>query len=474
MALVAPFGKDGNQIIAYDVITSQPVYDFTVPGWQNYITAGVVHHNTFAAGAEHAMHLTGRYPNWWQGAVFDTPVAGWVASETGQSTRDTVQRILLGRPGQWGEGAIPKDALKEIKKAAGAVPDFVESLTVKHGGGGDIQAGESRVTIKTYDQGRTRWQGETLDFVWLDEEPDEDIYFEALTRTNAKGGILTLTFTPLKGMSNVVRRFLQEKPVSTVVVNMTIHDAAHYTPEQRSQIIASYPSHERDARVNGTPTLGSGRIFQLADEVVAEAQVQIPAHWPRICGIDFGWDHPTAAAWLAWDRDNDIVHVYDCYRVKEATPMVHALAIKARGDWIPVAWPHDGAQHDKGSGEALAAQYRKHGVNMLPAHATHPPQLDKGQKEGDGGNSVEAGLMDMLDRMQTGRLRVAKHLADWFDEFRLYHRDDGKVVKVNDDLLSATRYGLMMLRHAKVPKTQQARVMVSPYRVTDGATGALG
>ena len=56
--------------------------------------------------------------------------------------------------------------------------------------------------------------------------------------------------------------------------------------------------------------------------------------------------------------------------------------------------------------------------------------------------------MDMLDRMQTGRLKVFKHLTEWFEEFRMYHRKDGKVVKTDDDLLSSTRYAMMMKRHA--------------------------
>jgi len=427
---------------------------------------------TWSAGFEHAMHLTGRYPDWWRGAVFDEPVNGWVASETGQTTRDTVQRILMGRPNAWGTGAVPKEAIKDIKRAAGSVPDLIETFTVRYGGGGDVQAGTSVVTIKTYDQGRLRWQGETLDFVWFDEEPPEDIYFEGLTRTNARGGIVTLTFTPLKGMSTVVRRFLQEKPAASAVTTMTIQDALHYSPEQRAAIIASYPAHERDARTLGVPTLGSGRIFPVADEVVMEPPVSIPRHWPRIVGMDFGWDHPTAAVWMAWDRDTDTVHLYDAYRVREATPLIHSVAIRARGDWIPVAWPHDGLQHDKGSGEALAAQYRKHGVAMLKDKATHAPA--KGEKEGTGGNGVEAGLMMMLDRMQTGRLKVAKHLHDWFEEFRLYHREDGKAVKLEEDLMSATRYGLMMLRHAKVGGSPSRSVKTAPYQPSNPMTGPLG
>ena len=159
--------------------------------------------------------------------------------------------------------------------------------------------------------------------------------------------------------------------------------------------------------------------------------------------------------WLAWDRDNDVVHLYDCYRQKEATPLIHSVAIKARGAWIPAAWPHDGLQHDKGSGEALANQYRKHGVNMLKDKATHAPNTKAGEKEGEGGNGVEAGLMDMLDRMQTGRLKVAKHLNDWFEEFRLYHREEGKIVKIGDDLMAATRYAHMMRRFSKVDMKQK-------------------
>ena len=307
--------------------------------------------------------------------------------------------------------------------------------------------------------------------MWFDEEPPEDIYFEGLTRTNARQGIVTLTFTPLKGMSNVVRRFLAEKPAGAAVTTMTIEDAEHYTPEQRASIIATYPAHERDARIKGIPTLGSGRIFPIADEQIREDPPQIPAHWPRISGLDFGWDHPTAAVWIAWDRDTDTAHVYDAYRVKEATPAIHSLAITAKGKWIPVAWPHDGLQHDKGSGEALADQYRKYGVNCLPEKATHAPK--PGEPEGTGGNGVEAGLMMMLDRMQTGRLKVARHLTDWWDEFRLYHREDGKVVKEADDLMSATRYALMMLRHAKVQQIK-SKPPVAAHKPTDAATGLLG
>jgi phage terminase large subunit-like protein len=422
---------------------------------------------TWSAGFETAMHLTGRYPDWWEGAVFDSPIAAWAAGVTGEVTRDAVQRVLCGRINALGTGAIPKDAILDKSMKRG-VADAIDTLFIKWGGGGDIQAKQSTLGFKSYDQGREKFQAETLDLVWFDEEPPEDIYTEGLTRTNATDGIVALTFTPLKGMSGVVKRFLIDKVPGTHITTMTIYDALHYTDEKRAAIIASYPAHEREARAKGIPTLGSGRVFPVNEDDLKEPTIQIPEHWPRLVGMDFGWDHPTAIVWGSWDRDTDTVHIYDCSRKKEATPVIHAATIKAKGSWIPVAWPHDGLQHDKGSGVALADQYRNLGVNMLKEKASHPPS--KGEEEGTGGNGVEAGLMDMLDRMQTGRLKVAAHLNDWFEEFRLYHRKDGKLVKLDDDLMSATRYLIMMLRFAKVNTTQR-KIFAPAFQPLDQEVG---
>lgn len=226
--------------------------------------------------------------------------------------------------------------------------------------------------------------------------------------------------------------------MSRHVTTMTIEDAEHYTPEQRREIIDSYPAHERDARAKGIPIMGSGRVFPIEEEQIICDPVPIPRHWKRITGIDFGWDHPFGAAGLAWDTDNDIIYVVNEYAARETTPIMHAAAVKGWGEWIPVAWPHDGLQHDKGSGEQLAKQYKAQGLKMLAEKATFS----------DGSNGVEAGLMDMLDRMQTGRWKVFRTCGGWIGEFRLYHRKDGIVVKLRDDRISASRYALMMLRHA--------------------------
>ena len=451
------FKRSGNKLRDYRAYQKQA--EFHAKGAQfreRLLMAGNQLGKTWCAGFETAMHLTGRYPDWWEGRTFDRPVAGWAAGVTSEVTRDSVQRILAGRINAVGTGAVPRDSIKDKAMKRG-VADAIDTLVITHGGGGDIQAGESLLGFKSYDQGREKFQAETLQFVWLDEEPDADIYTESLTRTNATGGIVYMTFTPLKGMSDVVSRFIMDRVEGTNVTQMTIDDAEHYTPEQRRAIIASYPAHEREARTKGIPSLGSGRIFPIAEELITVEPFEIPKHWVQICGIDFGWDHPSAACRLVWDRDDDVVYVTAAHRQKEQTPIMFAATVKPWGEWLPWAWPHDGLQHDKGSGLALAAQYKAQGLKTLQDKATHPPE--PGEPEGTGGNGVEAGLMDMLDRMQSGRWKVFSHLTDWFEEFRMYHREDGKVVKKRDDLISASRYAYMMKRFAIVkPVKRQATI----------------
>jgi len=173
---------------------------------------------TLAGGCEWAIHLTGRYPDWWQGRVFNAPVRMWSAGVTVESTRDNPQRILVGPPQQrerWGTGVIPSDALKETRLTRG-VANAIDSVVVKWGGGGDVQQGESVLSFKSYEKGREKWQGETLDGVWFDEEPPLDVYGEGFTRTVARNGIVIITFTPLLGMSDVVRLFLTEADVAAM------------------------------------------------------------------------------------------------------------------------------------------------------------------------------------------------------------------------------------------------------------------
>ncbi len=400
---------------------------------------------TLSAGAETAMHVTGRYPDWWDGLIKDKAFHCWVSGVTGESTRDNPQRILYGPLGAPGTGMIPKDAIKDVSPRRG-LADALDTMVVRFAGGGDIQAGETIIGFKSYDQGREKWQGPTLGLVWFDEEPTEDIYDEGLTRTNVGLCPVYITFTPLKGMSNVVRRFYPYATAQpgTHVTQMTIEDVGHYSPEERASIIASYKDHVRNARTKGIPQLGEGRVFPLDEEDIKVSAFEIPSHWPQIGGMDFGYSHPAACVKLAWDRDSDCLYVISAYRKKEQTPAMISIAIKPWGEWLPWAWPHDGRQSggkfDVKDQKQLQAIYKGYGLKMLPLHA---------QCE-DGTNGLESTVLEMHDRMLSGRLKVFSHLIEWFEEFNTYHRKDGLIVKEVDDLMSATRYAIMMRRFAEI------------------------
>lgn len=421
---------------------------------------------TWSSAYEIAMHLTGQYPDWWAGKRWSRATVGWALGITNETVRDTLQRLLLGRPGEWGTGTIPSDCVLDIKRAQG-ISDAVDTVLVRH-----VSGGISRISFKSYERGRSKLQGETIDFAALDEEPPLDVYMEVMTRTNATKGLVWTTFTPLLGMSEVVRRFLQEESPDREVIKMTIHDVEHYNEEEKQRIIDSYPAHEREARAMGIPILGSGRVFPIAENqlrITWEELPMIPDHWPRICGLDYGWDHPTAAAWLAWDRDNDTIYLYDAYRAKGGTPATHAGPIRARGPWIPAAWPKDGLQHEKGSGIQLTELYRREGINMLFEAAQFEESASVATGQQTYRYSVEAGVMEMLDYMQKGKFRVYDHLADWWEEFRLYHRKDGKIVAMQDDLISAVRYAFVMRRYAQVPPVNLRQVR--PNRDYDWIAG---
>lgn len=438
----------GNRLARYRPYPKQLEFHTNGKTWrERLLMAGNQLGKTWSAAFETAMHLTGRYPDDWPGRVWQRGVSGWAAGETTEVTRDSLQLLLLGKLEHIGTGAIPRDAIKDRSMKRGVV-DAVDTLAIKHGGGGDVQAGESYLTIKSYDQGREKFQAATLDFVWLDEEPDLDIYTESLTRTNATDGMVYMTFTPLKGMSSTVKRYRIDKVPGTIVTVMTINDALHYDEAKRAMIIASYPEHEREARTLGIPTLGSGRIYPVKDSDITTPARAVPEHWVRIGALDFGWTHPTAAVEIAWDRESDVIYVTKAARRKEVTPLTFAPQIKPwGGKWMPWAWPSDGLQQTtSNAGRPIAEQYRAEELNMLDKPATHPPE--DGKDEGTGGNSVDAGVLEILDRMQTGRFKVFEGLEDWFEEFRMYHREDGKIVKIDDDLMDATRYAVMMKRHA--------------------------
>lgn len=377
-------------------------------------------------GYELVCHLTGNYPTWWVGYRFDKPIIAWASGESAKDVRDSLQVKLCGPHHAPGTGLIPFDVLGKRTPRSG-VAEAIDTVYVKH-----ISGAKSSCAFKSYDQGRESFQAADVDFLWLDEEPPLDIYTEAVTRTMTTLGIVILTFTPLQGMSETVLQFLpggevrERQDETRAVLMATWDDAPHLTPEMKAAMLESYPLYQRDARSKGIPQLGSGAIYPVPESEFIIDPIELPKHWPRVYAMDVGWNR-TAALWFAEDRESETVYLYSEHYRSQAEPSIHAAAVRARGDWIRGVIDPAARGRSQKDGSQLLQDYRDLGLNLTEAS-----------------NAVESGIYAVWERLSSGRIKVFRTLTNFMQEYRLYRRDDkGHIVKANDHLMDALRYGIV-------------------------------
>jgi phage terminase large subunit-like protein len=400
---------------------------------------------TLTGGCEAVYHLTGLYPGWWEGRRFDRPVRMWICSITPTQMKDAVQSLLFGSFADKGTGLIPKEF---ITKEDGTITTWnmagtsnvVGTALIKwHDPQGNF-GGWSQIEFKTYEQGWEKFQGAKIDVIWLDEEPrDHKIYSECVTRTagdTGDTGIIYCTFTPLLGYSDTVLSFLPDgqMPLGGIppeapwkkIVCAGWDDVPHLDPEWKKQRLASYSIHERDARTRGIPTKGSGAIYPYPESDIIEEARPIPGWWPRVYGLDVGWNC-TAAVWIAFDPTTSIYHVYAEHYQGEKLPAVHASAIKARGQYIIGAIDPKSHNRSSADGNSIVDLYFNEGLRIVPAD-----------------NSVEGGIAKVSQLFATGRLRIMACCPNTLAELRIYRRDEnGKIVKKKDHAMDALRYAIM-------------------------------
>ena len=203
---------------------------------------------TYCGAAELAIHALGDYPDWWEGHKFDNAIKIWAAGNTTANTRDIVQAELLGEPGDpedYGKGLIPKDRIVHTDRLPG-IPNAYSAVTVRHASGKN-----SKIWFKSYEQGKEQWMGKAVDIVWLDEEPPQDIYSQGLRATLKTQGLIFMTFTPEKGMTNTVAQFMNDLKPGQQLYHATWDDAPHLDEQTRNEILAALPPHERNMRSKG-------------------------------------------------------------------------------------------------------------------------------------------------------------------------------------------------------------------------------
>lgn len=398
---------------------------------------------TYSGTTIDAFHLTGDYPDDWEGHKFDFAPTCWGLGYSMEKTRDLLQSALFGdyngNAGFTG-GLIHKDLIVDWESASGTA-NAMRTVRVKHKSGGI-----SIIQFWSYSQGQHALMGDVVDWVHVDEEPkDQTIRPQILTRTingdKGKGGRVIYTFTPENGRTELVIKFMDDPSANQFFMMKGWNDAPHMTEEKRERLLAQYPEHQRDMRTKGIPMLGHGRIYDVSDESILCDPFEIPDYFLEIGGMDFGWDHPQAHVKLVVDPDNDIVYVVNSWKQSKVSANDAWGAVKQWATNIPYAWPHDGLQNEKGRDDAVQQKvhYQNAGFKMIGNHATWP----------QGGNSVENGVYEINQRFKDGRMKIVRGQMDLMNEIRQYHRDEkGRIVKVMDDLLDAVRYAYMMRRFA--------------------------
>lgn len=215
--------------------------------------------------------------------------------------------------------------------------------------------------------------------------------------------------------------------MSRFITTCTWDEVPHLSEAEKADLMKATPPYLRDARSKGVPQLGSGAVYQFPESEIKVPDFEIPPTWRRWYGLDIGvGTHPTAASWQTFDPSSSTLYVYNVYRRVSSETALHISAVRDRGPWIRGVADAAGLIVTEHDSQQLLHVYRNGGLDIeLPDKA------------------VESGILDVWNLMSAGRFKVFASCGAWFEEYRLYRRDDhGRIVKTKDDLMDATRYGV--------------------------------
>ena len=409
---------------------------------------------TIASTYETAYHLTGRYPPDWKGKRWDKPIIAMASGESWEQVAKTLQSKLLGcddiKQGyKLGTGSIPRELIDE--KSIRSDGANVLSIEVWHETGG-----KSKLYFSNYTQQVRHLQGFELDLVVLDEQPPDETFSELVVRTAARNGQVICSFTPLKGLSGLVRKFWDQIEGYSHV-RVTWDDIPYenewgepfFSKEEREQLSRDFMPWERECRINGIPMVGKGVVFPLLEWPTykgIDIDLKNNEKMERLISFDLGIKNdPTVISFLFRDPIQEIIYLHRQITVPNGeTPdeYVHYLLDRESKD-VPIALPHDGGTAgrytltEQSVREVFEDTY---GLNCIPGAILNPPN-DQGKVT----NHIAYGINIMRLGMERGTFRINEECKAFLDEARNYAIDDHGKFTGKDDHIDSARIGILAL-----------------------------
>ena len=408
---------------------------------------------TVSTCAETAMHLTGIYPEWWEGYRYDKSITVMVAGEGWSQVALVLQQELLGTTDvklreNIGTGMIPRARINmDTMRSDGANCVGVEIRR--------IDGTRSYLLFANYTQEVRQLQGFKLDLAVFDEQPPDDFFSEVVTRTATTQGQIMCSFTPLKGLNGLVSKFWNREE-GYDFIRVSWDDVPEYDlwnepfllKETRRQLERDYLPHEREARMQGRPIMGKGAVFQVRDWPTYKPGSVNFSEFPniqRVIALDLGLvNDKTVITLMYWDpyEKTAWLHRQICVQgIEEAVPtqyINHLLRPEVFG--TPIVLPADANTQGRYtmSSTSIRELFVQYGLNVLDGAIMNPPD-----SQGRTTNHKSYGINQMRQMLEVGSLQVNENCVDFLREAANYYVDVQGRFSDPDDCIDSCRYALL-------------------------------
>lgn len=402
---------------------------------------------------ETAMHLTGQYPDWWEGHRFSGPITAMVAGEGWSQVALVLQNELLGTQDiklqdNIGTGAIPRESIIiDTMRNDGANCIGCE---IKHKSGG-----KSYLLFANYTQEVRQLQGFKLNLAVFDEQPPDDFFSEIVTRTATTQGKVLCSFTPLKGLNGLVSKFWN-KEEGYNFIRVSWDDVPEYDPwglpfllnATRRQLERDYLPHEREARIAGKPVMGKGAVFQLSawpTYKTGEIDFQRMPNIQRVIALDLGLvNDKTVISLMYWEPYEKTAYLHKqivVQGVEEAVPtqyINHLLRPEVYG--TPIVLPADASTVGRYtmSSNSIRELFESYELNVYEKAIMNPPD-----SQGRVTNHKSYGINQMRQMLEVGSLMVNENCTYFLSEAQNYFVDEKGRFSDPDDCIDSARYALL-------------------------------